>query len=59
MKLLVKNIHTLAGVEYEPKLRLKGKEMAQTSTISNAWLLAEDGHFTQFGSMADGMPSSD
>ena len=36
MKLLVKNIHTLAGVEYEPKLRLKGKEMAQTSTISNA-----------------------
>lgn len=59
MKLLVKNIHTLAGVEYEPKLRLKGKEMAQTSTISNAWLLAEDGRFTQFGSMADGMPSSD
>ena len=41
MKLLVKNIHTLAGVEYEPKLRLKGKEMAQTNTISNAWLLAD------------------
>ena len=59
MKLLVKNIHTLAGVEYEPKLRLKGKEMAQTNTISNAWLLAEDGRFTQFGSMADGMPASD
>lgn len=59
MKLLVKNIHTLAGVEYEPKLRLKGKEMAQTNTISNAWLLAEDGRFTQFGSMADGIPASD
>ena len=59
MKLLIKNIHTLAGVEYEPKLRLKGKEMAQINTISNAWLLVEDGRFAQFGSMADGMPASD
>ena len=59
MKLLIKNIHTLAGVEYEPKLRLKGKEMAQINTISNAWLLVEDGRFAQFGCMADGMPASD
>ena len=59
MKLLIKNIHTLAGVEYEPKLRLKGKEMAQINTIYNAWLLVEDGRFAQFGSMADGMPASD
>lgn len=59
MKLLVKNIHTLAGVEYEPKLRLKGKEMARINTISNAWLLVEDGRFAQFGSMADSMPASD
>lgn len=59
MKLLIKNIHTLAGVEYEPKLRLKGKEMARINTISNAWLLVEDGRFAQFGSMADGMPASD
>lgn len=59
MKLLIKNIHTLAGVEYEPKLRLKGKEMARINTISNAWLLVEDGSFAQFGSMADGMPASD
>ena len=59
MKLLIKNIHTLAGVEYEPKLRLKGKEMARINTISNAWLLVEDGRFAQFGSMADGMPASE
>lgn len=59
MKLLIKNIHTLAGIEYEPKLRLKGKEMAQINTISNAWLLVEDGRFAQYGSMADGMPASD
>lgn len=59
MKLLIKNIHTLAGIEYEPKLRLKGNEMAQINTISNAWLLVEDGRFAQFGSMADGIHASD
>lgn len=59
MKLLVKNIRCLAGVEYEPKLRLKGKEMATFNTIDNAWLLVENGRFAQFGSTADAMPSLD
>ena len=57
MKQLVKNIRCLAGVEYEPKLRLKGEEMAQYCTIDDAWLLVEDGRFAEFGSLADGMPA--
>lgn len=59
MKLLVKNIRCLAGVEYSPKPRLQGKEMAEVGTIDNAWLLVEDGRFAGFGSEADGMPQSD
>ena len=57
MKQLVKNIRCLAGVEYEPKLRLQGKEMAEFNTIDDAWLLVEDGRFAEFGSLADGMPA--
>lgn len=57
MKILVKNIHCLAGVEYEPKARLQGKEMANLNTIEDAWLLVEHGRFAQFGSMAEGMPA--
>lgn len=56
MKQLVKNISCLAGIEYQPKTRLQGKEMATFNTIDNAWLLIEDGRVAQFGSMADGMP---
>ena len=36
MKQLVKNIRCLAGVEYESKLRLQGKEMAELNTIDDA-----------------------
>lgn len=56
MKQLVKNISCLAGIEYQPKPRLQGKEMATFNTIDNAWLLIDDGRIDQFGSMADGMP---
>lgn len=59
MKLLVKNIRTLAGIEYAPKLRLQGKEMGIVNTIDDAWLLVEDGRFAAFGAVADGMPHLD
>ena len=59
MKLLVKNIRTLAGIEYAPKLRLQGKELGIVNTIDDAWLLVEDGRFAAFGAVADGMPSLD
>ena len=59
MKLLVKNIRTLAGIEYAPKLRLQGKEMGIVNSIDDAWLLVEDGRFAAFGAVADGMPPLD
>lgn len=59
MKTLVKNIRCLAGVEYELKARLQGKEMATLNTIEDAWLLVEHGRFAQFGSVAEGMPTPD
>lgn len=59
MKLLVKNIRTLVGIEHAPKLRLQGKEMGIVNTIDDAWLLVEDGRFAAFGAVADGMPALD
>lgn len=59
MKLLVKNIRTLAGIEHAPKLCLQGKEMGIVNTIDDAWLLVEDGRFAAFGAIADGMPPLD
>lgn len=59
MKLLVKNIRTLAGIEHAPKLCLQGKEMGIVNTIDDAWLLVEDGRFAAFGAVADGMPTLD
>lgn len=59
MKLLVKNIRTLAGIEHAPKLRLQGKKMGIVNTIDDAWLLVEDGRFVAFGAVADGMPALD
>lgn len=59
MKLLVKNIRTLAGIEHATKLRLQGKEMGIVNTIDDAWLLVDDGRFAAFGAVADGMPPLD
>lgn len=59
MKLLVKNIRTLAGIEHAPKLRLQGKGMGIVNTIDDAWLLVEDGRFAAFGAVANGMPALD
>ena len=56
MRLLVSNIGTLAGVETTGKLRLQGGEMKTLGQQDNAWLLAENGEISAFGSMED-MPS--
>lgn len=56
MRLLVSNIGTLAGVETAGKLRLQGGEMKTFGQQDNAWLLAENGKISAFGSMED-MPS--
>ena len=56
MRLLVSNIGTLASVETAGKLRLQGGEMKTLGQQDNAWLLAENGEISAFGSMED-MPS--
>ena len=58
MKLLVKNIATLAGVDYEPIARRQGVQMRELSCIDHAYLLVEDGVIADFGAEAD-MPTID
>lgn len=51
MRLLVKNIKTLAGIDWHGKLRLQGSEMQTLEQINDAYLTAEDGLITGFGTM--------
>ena len=52
MRLLITNIGILAGIDNHRKLRLSGKEMSQFETLTDAWLLVEDGRFSKWGCMA-------
>lgn len=52
-KTLVYNVATLAGIDREGRLRLKGKEMACFESINNAYLLIEDGKIAAFGPMSE------
>ena len=58
-RLIVKNIGLLAGIGHEGKLCLKGKEMAELNTLSDAYLVIEDGCFVDYGEMNDCPPISD
>ena len=51
MRLLVKDIKTLAGIDRHDKLRLQGSEMQTLEQINDAYLTAEDGRITGFGTM--------
>ena len=53
MKLLVKNIATLAGVDRQGLLRRQGQQMSELNVINDAYLLAEDGVIADFGREAD------
>lgn len=46
---LITNIGTLAGILPAGKTRLCGEEMAHIETVSNAWLLIEDGRIKEWG----------
>ncbi len=59
MKMLVKNIGKLVGIEREGRLRLSGEEMAHLETLDNAWLLVEGDRIKAFGSMDDFVPKAD
>ena len=52
MRLLIKNIRTLAGIVPADTLMLRGGEMNSAGQIDDAWLLAEEGVIVGFGPMA-------
>ena len=51
MRLLVTDIGLLAGIDRERSHRLQGRDMSRLETLSDAWLLVEDGRFKDFGTM--------
>lgn len=53
MYLLLKNIKELVGIENELLLKKCGSEMSVLKTISNAFLLIENGFIRDFGKMKD------
>ena len=53
MRLLIKNIGTLAGILPAEVLRLCGQEMNSAGQIHGAYLVAEEGVITRFGAMEE------
>jgi imidazolonepropionase len=53
MSVLVKNIKELVGTETSPKLKVCGKEMSVMNSISDAFILIENGLIARFGKMSD------
>ncbi|HEX8517126.1 MAG TPA: imidazolonepropionase [Bacteroidia bacterium] len=53
MKILVKNIKQLVGVEENPRMKICGVDMKTLAFIDNAWLAIEDGKIAGFGQMDD------
>ncbi|MDP2235814.1 MAG: imidazolonepropionase [Bacteroidales bacterium] len=50
MKFIINNIKELVGVESEPKLLIRGKEMSNLEIIRDAFVVIIDGIITDFGS---------
>lgn len=51
MLTLIKNIKKLIQTEDAPRKWVAGKDMANLSSVDNAWLLIEDGRIKDFGAM--------
>ena len=58
MRLLVKNIGTIVGIDTARRERIVGSQMDSMESIDNGWLTAEDGIITAFGSM-DSCPTEE
>ncbi len=56
MKRLFKHIGTLAGVLPAGVLRKEGAEMDEVGTVSDAWLLVDDGRIAAFGGPEEPLP---
>ena len=53
MRLLIKNIGTLAGILPANMLCLRGKEMNSAEVLTDAFLIAEDGVIVRYGKMEE------
>ena len=51
MRLLVKNIGMLVGIDESGRLKVEGKAMADIQMLECAWLLADDGRIVYYGTM--------
>lgn len=58
MKLLIKNIGTIVGIDESGRDRVCGADMAHIATLDDAWLLAEEGIIADYGTM-DRCPAGD
>ena len=58
MRLLVKNIGTIVGIDTARRERIAGADLDSMQSVDNAWLTAEDGVITAFGSM-DSCPEAE
>lgn len=52
MRLLIKNIGTIVGIDTEHRERIAGAAMDHLERLDNAYLLTEDGRIAAFGPMA-------
>lgn len=53
MKLLVRNIARIVGIESADRMRLCGSDMDRLGSLDDAWLLADGGRIAAFGRMDD------
>ncbi len=53
MKLIIKNIGLLAGIDESGRERIMGRDMARLETIADAYLTVEDGTITGYGPMSE------
>ena len=53
MKLLVKNIGSIVGIDTDRRERIAGKAMDQLQRLDDAYLIAEEGRIAAFGAMAE------
>ena len=53
MRLTIKNIGILAGIDESGRERVMGAEMKNLGTLTNAYLIAEEGKITSYGPMAE------
>lgn len=53
MKLLVKNIGSIVGIDTDRRERIAGEAMDQLQRLDDAYLIAEEGRITAFGPMSE------